>query len=85
MVLKNKDVRKWLETRSLMGPMPKHPQYDKMPMKGVYMFDRLGTASLVDFSYLEKWDLNTGEFELDMRNVFFQTGMPPVKRTPQLQ
>lgn len=79
LVVKNEDVRRWLETRSGKGPMVKHPQYKSFPIKGVYMFHRLGTAALVDFSYLENWNVEAGQFDLNMSYCFFQTGMPPLE------
>ncbi|CAE8672163.1 unnamed protein product [Polarella glacialis] len=77
MIVKNSDVRAYLASKSLAGPMTQHPLYaEKFPVKGVYYFDKMGSAGVVDFSYLENWNPEVGTFELDMQYTICQTGVP---------
>mmetsp|Transcript_127942 Transcript_127942/g.331739 ORF Transcript_127942/g.331739 Transcript_127942/m.331739 type:complete len:284 (+) Transcript_127942:96-947(+) len=75
MVIKNKDIRRYLETSAMKGDMSKHPNYAKFPLKGVHMFTNLGGYALVDFSQLENWDEDENTFEINMTKAcLYQSG-----------
>merc|ERR550525_1743729 len=78
-LIKNGDVRNFLESRTLNGPMASHPNYSDFPVKGVYMFKGLGPAALEDFSYATNWDQVAHMFEFDMSHTLVLSGMPTVK------
>lgn len=75
-VIKNSEVRSYLQEHTLKGGMARHPRYSEFPVKGVYMFQYLGPASLIDFSHLSDWDEEENTFELDMSWCMAQSGIP---------
>jgi len=74
-VVRNADVRRFLQSCTLNGPMANHTNYAKFPVKGVYMFQGLGPAALEDFSHARDWDEQANTFELDMRHTIMQSGV----------
>jgi len=77
MVIKNADIRSYLENSAGKGDMTKHPNYKNFPIKGVYMFTNLGPIALADFSNMENWDEKKHTYEIDMlKCCTFQSGRP---------
>ena len=76
LVIPNKEIRRFLETYGMKGPMATRPESEQPSLRGVYMFDQMGPAGWIDFSYLTKWDPSTGAMDTNIYDITAQSGVP---------
>merc|ERR1712196_620070 len=77
MVVKNKDVRSWLEKRA---KTPQPADLAKMPVQGLYMFDQMGPAAVIDFALSHHFDAKEYSFDHSLADfVASQSGVPATK------
>lgn len=75
----NSEVRNFLLQAGLKGKAAASPQYEKLPLKGVFMFDQMGPAGWIDFSYVSSWDADKGEAVINMWDLTAPSGVPTPK------